>query len=57
MRFLLRKKQKRIQKKNKRQLIIKNTMVTKVKEKNSLIKIDLKTIKKLKIKKPKLLKS
>jgi len=39
---------KRIQKKKKKVLIQKNVRVIKLKEKNSLIKIDLKTIKNLK---------
>ena len=39
---------RRIQKKKKKVLIQKNVRVIKLKEKNSLIKIDLKTIKNLK---------
>ena len=51
LKILLNKMLKTVQNKKKKLSMKKNMMATKVKEKNSLIKIDLKTIKDLKRKK------
>jgi hypothetical protein len=56
LKILLSKMLKIVQNKKKKLSMKKNMMATKVKEKNSLIKIDLKTIKDLKRKKLRLVK-